>query len=220
MTIVRSDDKHGPEERDLGEFDILVRDSRALAILQKVLTKSESALADLVSGDTPFGLPSNFRGYRKGAKHSSDLRLLMNEGGARVEHWVEVDVVRKNTALINEWKVLVPKAGSDGGQKLPDYVLGIPVIASPRTVCSQTYLVVGPVSDKQEAEAVIAYLKTRFTRFLVSLRKISQDAMKSVYTWVPQQTWDRTWTDEELYRKYGITEDEQAYIESMVKEMP
>ena len=66
----------------------------------------------------------------------------------------------------------------------------------------------------------MSYIQTRFSRFLVSLRKISQDAMKSVYTWVPQQSWDRTWTDAELYKKYGITAEEQAYIEAMVKEMP
>ncbi len=219
MTIVRGDDTHGPEARDLDEFDILVRDSRALAILHKVLKAKEKSFADLVSGDTPFGLPSNFRGYRKGDKKPGDLRLLMNEGGARVEHWVDAEVVHKNAALIKAWKVLVPKAGSDGGQKLPDYVLGAPLIAGPRTVCSQTYLVVGPVTDKAEAESVISYLQTRLARFLISLRKSTQDAMKSVYTWVPQQTWDHTWTDAELYKKYGITPDEQAYIESMVKEM-
>jgi site-specific DNA-methyltransferase (adenine-specific) len=220
MTIVRGDERHGPEARDLGEFDILVRDSRALDILHKVLSKNEDSFSDLVSGDTPFGLPSNFRGYRKGSKKAGDLRLLMNEGGARVERWVDPEVVRKNTALIKEWKMLVPKAGSDGGQKLPDYVLGTPLIAGPKTVCSQTYLVVGPFGSKVDAEAAISYLQTRLARFLVSLRKSTQDAMKSVYTWVPQQTWDRTWTDAELYKKYGITKDEQAYIEAMVKEMP
>jgi len=145
---------------------------------------------------------------------------LMNEGGARVEHWVDPEVVRKNVGLIRKWKVLVPKAGSDGGQKLPDYVLGAPLIAGAGTVCSQTYLVVGPLNSKDEAEAAMSYIQTRFSRFLVSLRKISQDAMKSVYTWVPQQSWDRTWTDAELYKKYGITAEEQAYIEAMVKEMP
>ena len=62
-------------------------------------------------------------------------------------------------------------------------------------------------------------MATRFARFLISLRKITQDLLKSTYTWVPQQTWDRDWTDEELYAKYGITEDEQTYIAQMVREM-
>jgi site-specific DNA-methyltransferase (adenine-specific) len=56
-------------------------------------------------------------------------------------------------------------------------------------------------------------------RFLVSLRKITQHATRSTYTWVPQQTWDRAWTDEELYKKYGLTEDEISFIESMIRPM-
>jgi site-specific DNA-methyltransferase (adenine-specific) len=71
-----------------------------------------------------------------------------------------------------------------------------------------------------QAQSVASYFQTRLLRFLVSLRKISQHTTSETYTWVPQQTWDRTWTDDELYKKYGITADEQSYIEAMVKEMP
>jgi site-specific DNA-methyltransferase (adenine-specific) len=219
MTIVRGEERHGPASRKLDEFDILVRDSRALDILRKVLKKKERSLAELVSGDTPFGLASNFKGYRKGDRQTGDFKLYLNEGGARVEKWVSSDDVVKNAGLAKKWKVLVPKAGSDGGQKIPDVVLGLPRIAGPNSVCTQTYLYIGPVDNKPEAEVLNSYLRTRFVRFLVSLRKISQDAMKSVYTWVPTQSWDHEWTDVDLYKKYGITKDEQAFIEMMIKEM-
>jgi site-specific DNA-methyltransferase (adenine-specific) len=75
------------------------------------------------------------------------------------------------------------------------------------------------VNDEAAAESVQSYLRTRFARFLISLRKITQDATRATYTWVPQQTWDRAWTDADLYEKYGITEDEQAFIESMIRPM-
>jgi site-specific DNA-methyltransferase (adenine-specific) len=219
MTIVRSEGRHGPEERDLGEFDILVRDSRALSILEKVLEPGAPSFADLVSGDTPFGIATNFTGYRRGDKKPGDLKLYL-KNRTRDEKWLDPDLVRKNTHAIRKWKVFVPEAGSDGGQKLPDVVLGTPFIAGPGTVSTQTFLFVGPFDTKSEAESALAYMQTRLARFLISLRKISQHAMKSVYTWVPQQTWDRTWTDKELYEMYGITREEQAYIEAMVKEMP
>jgi len=64
-----------------------------------------------------------------------------------------------------------------------------------------------------------SYYTTRFFRFLVSLRKITQHALHSTYAWVPMQTWNNTWGDEELYAKYGITHQEQAYIESQVRSM-
>jgi site-specific DNA-methyltransferase (adenine-specific) len=137
-----------------------------------------------------------------------------------VTKWVSPEYVTKNLQLVKKWKLLVPKAGSDGGQKLPDVVLGQPLIAEPGSVCTLTYLAIGPASKKSEVESMEAYLRTRFVRFLVSLRKISQDTTQKVFTWVPQQDWDETWTDAELYKKYGITKDEQAYIATMVKEMP
>jgi site-specific DNA-methyltransferase (adenine-specific) len=222
-TTRRGDDVVGPIERTLGQYDVFVRDARALPILEKVLKKKEASFSELVSTRDPFGpaLSSNFTGYRKGDKrHEGDIKLYMNHGTTRVTKWVSPEYVTKNLQLVKKWKLLVPKAGSDGGQKLPDVVLGQPLIAEPGSVCTLTYLAIGPASKKSEVESMEAYLRTRFVRFLVSLRKISQDTTQKVFTWVPQQDWDETWTDAELYKKYGITKDEQAYIATMVKEMP
>ena len=218
----RGDDAFGPVDRKLDEFDIFVRDSRALPILHKVLDKGEPSVLDLVSARDPFGpaLSSNFTGYRKNDKKQvGDLKLYMNHGTTRVQKWVDPEKVTKNHALVKKWKILVPKAGSDGGQKLPDVVLGVPIVAEPKSVCTLTYLCVGPFDTEAECESATSYLRTRFARFLISLRKISQDSTQKTYSWVPQQEWDRTWTDAELYKKYGITTDEQAYIEMMIKEM-
>ena len=98
-------------------------------------------------------------------------------------------------------------------------VLGRPGVAEPNTVCTQTWIVAGPFNSRDEAESVARYLQSRFVRFLVSLRKLSQDAMRGVYRWVPQQDWSIDWTDAALCMKYGITNDEVAYIESVVKPM-
>ncbi len=222
-TTIRGDETVGPVQRQLDQYEIFVRDARALPILEKVLNRTEPSFADLVSTRDPFGptLSSNFSGYRKNdKKQPGDLKLHMVIRGERVEKWVAPDAVTRNHALIRKWKLLVPKAGSDGGQKIPDVVLGRSFVSGPSSVCSPTYLVVGPFESKVEAESAETYVRTRFLRFLVSLSKISQNSTQKNYTWVPQQTWDRTWTDAELYKKYGITKEEQEYIESMVKEMP
>ena len=120
--------------------------------------------------------------------------------------------------LIDSWKVLLPEAYGERGA-IPALVLGPSIVAPPESVCTQTYLVAGPLASKKAAASFQTYTKTRFFRFLVSLRKITQHALRSTYSWVPQQTWDRNWTDEALYAKYGITKKEQAYIESQVREM-
>jgi site-specific DNA-methyltransferase (adenine-specific) len=102
---------------------------------------------------------------------------------------------------------------------VPALVLGPSIVAPHASVCTQTYLVAGPLASRKAAASLQSYTRTRFFRFLVSLRKITQHALRSTYSWVPQQAWDRTWTDEALYAKYGITRKEQAYIESQVRTM-
>lgn len=214
----QGDEVLGPIDRELDEFDVLIRDFRALSILEKVLKLKEPSLLDLVSGQTPFGLLTNFKGYRKGEKKPSDIKLFLTESGQRTEKWVDPDQIHKNHELVRAWKVLVPGAYGERGA-LPARVLGPTLIAPPRSACTQTYLAIGPLASKSEAESLDSYLSTRFVRFLVSLRKISQHAWRNTYSWVPQQSWDQTWTDSDLYMKYKITMDERKYIESMVKEL-
>jgi len=223
MTLRRGDDVVGPDLRELSEFDVLVRDGRALPILRRVLEQKEKPFSELVASVRPFGdkLRSNFKGYyEKSNGKKTELRLYMNRGADRHQFWVDEDYVTQNIALSRSWKVHVPKAGSDGGLKLPDVVLGRSFLGAPGSVCTETYLAIGPFKTEREAASAQTYMNSRFARFLISLRKPGQDTVPSTFAWLPQQAWNRQWTDAELYEKYGITEDEQAYIESMVKEMP
>ena len=59
----------------------------------------------------------------------------------------------------------------------------------------------------------------RLTRLLILLHKPSQDTTRKVYTFVPKQKWNKSWTDADLYAKYGITESEIAFIEKVVRPM-
>lgn len=205
-----------PVTRYLDEYDILVRDSRALPILKKVLSKSESSITDILSVDKEFGWTSNFDGFSK--KDDGGIPLYYNRKGSRKCGWIQRSEVKKSPELIDTWKVMIPKAGSDGGQKIPDRVLGTPFVVSSPSVCTQTYLFFY-LSNEIEANNLISYLRTKFFRFLVSLRKLTQDATRSTYSWVPMQDLSKTWGDKELYEKYDLTEDEQAYIEEMIKTM-
>lgn len=222
VTVIRGGEVIGPYKRKLNEFDVFVRDERAVNILHKVLAKKEQSFAAIVSARDPFGpaLSSNFTNYRMQQK-KGDLRLHLNLGTKRETAWVSAKFVTKNKHLVEAWKVLVPKAGSGREREKSgiDLVLGPPLVATPGSVCTLTYVVVGPLKSKGEAESVEAYLRTRFLRFLVSLRKISQDAPRGVYAFVPQQAWNRTWTDEMLFEKYRISPEEVAFIESVIRPM-
>jgi len=218
MTIARGSERYGPTERQLDEFDVLVQDSRALDILRKVLKQNEPSLTEILSVDKEFGMTSNFSAYSL-AEASGTVPLYFVRERERTVGWVSDDTLTKSRHLIDTWKVLIPKAGSDGGKQPPDVVLGKPWIAPPPSVCTQTFLFVW-VASEDEALSVESYVRTKFFRFLVSLRKIGQDATRSTYTWVPQQDWNQMWSDADLYERYGLTGDEIAFIESQVKEMP
>lgn len=216
-SLTLGDEQLPTVQRQLDEHDIFVRDTRALSILEKVRNLDEPTMGAIISGDTPFGLASNFAEYSD-KKGRDDLAIYLTVKGRRTVAWVNDTMVRKNRQLIANWKVLLPEAYGERGA-IPAMVLGPPIIAPPNSVCSQTYLVCGGFDSEAAAKSAFAFVQTRFFRFLVSLRKISQHALRSTYTWVPQQPWDRTWTDAELYKKYGITDDEIAFIEAMIRPM-
>lgn len=221
-TYHRGGERVGPHERVLDEFDIFVRDPRAVDIVHKVLSAGEKSFEDLLSGDTPFGLATNYLDYKRNADPGKDeVRLYANVGTTRVQGAMARSAISKNAHLIDAWKLLIPKTGSGRERETSgvDLVLGPPIVAEPGSACTQTYIVAGPLGSKTEADSVESYLRTRFLRFLVSLRKISQDTLRSVYRWVPEQSWDHQWNDEDLYTKYGITAEEVAFIESIIRPM-
>ena len=217
VTRVVGGNEHRQDQRNLSEFDVLVRDEHALSILRKVLAKGEPSVMSLVSGDTPFGIATNFDDWseRGGA---GKLALHLINRGRRAKGFINRAEVRKNVDAIDKWKVLVPKAYG-AGETYPHQILGKEIVAEPPSVCTQTYLIVSPFRSEREAQSFASYYRTRFFRFLVSLRKITQDALRSTYKWVPSQAWDIAWNDDLLYKKYGITDDEISFINSMIRPM-
>lgn len=216
VTTIRGEDVVGPTKRNLGEYDVFVRDSLAMSILRKVRKQAEPSINSILARDKEFGWTSNFDGFHKREK-PGDLPLHHIRKMKRDIGFIGRDGVTKSAHLIDTWKVLAPKA-YNGGDGVPHQVLGKPLIAPSPSVCTQSFLFFYVGSNK-EADSLQSYYTTRFFRFLISLRKITQDATHSTYTWVPMQIWDRAWTDAELYEKYGITQDEQSYIESQVRAM-
>jgi site-specific DNA-methyltransferase (adenine-specific) len=216
VTIVRGEDKQ-VAIRKLNEFDVFIRDPASVSILRKVLSDKGGSIVEILTADTPFGIATNFSKFSQNPIEKY-LKLYYVKGGKRSVGFIDRDIITKNRDLIDKWKVFVPKAGSDGGQKIPDSVLGKPWLSAPGAVCTQTFLAFF-VDTEDEAKSVQSYYSTKFFRHLVSLRKITQDALRPMYEWVPMQPWDRIWTDEELYKKYRLTDEEIAFVEKIVRPM-
>ena len=129
--------------------------------------------------------------------------------------YINQNAITAATEVVDEWKVFI--GGAHGGQGhgkdvYPTVVLGTPFIGEPGQLSRPTWL--GRFRMRAEAKNVQSYLCTRLFRFLVLLHKPAQHATRRVYAFVPIQDWTRPWTDADLYKKYGLTEDEIAFIET------
>ena len=141
---------------------------------------------------------------------------LYGNGGI---YFVRREQILSNTQWIDKWKVLTSK-GYNGGDNFPHKILGTPIVAAPGSACTETYVVCGVYDSEIEARNFETYLRTKFFRFLVSLRKNTQDVTQSRFKFVPMLDMKKRWTDEKLYKEFDISEEEQRFIASIVKEMP
>lgn len=207
-----------PMNRFLGAYDILVRRNEAVPILEKVLKvnkqKGLGNLAAKVSPIQPFSIRTNFRGAETTNGMKDPVRLLGNGG----ETFIERSEVPRNAVWVDQWKVLLGRAYG-AGDSFPHQIYNYPIIAGPGTACTETYLVIDQFQSELETKRFAAYLKTRLVRFLVSLRKNTQDIYSERFQFVPDLPMDCDWTDALLYKKYGMTTDEIAFIESMIRPM-
>ncbi len=204
--------------RSLGAYDVLVRRNEAVSILEKVLGVARSEgigyMSAKVSPIQPFSIRTNFKGASTASGLRDPVRLIGNGGST----FIERSTVPRNLDWIGRWKVLLG-AAYGAGDSFPHQIYNLPVIAEPGTACTETYLVIDRFVSEREAQRLAAYLRTRLVRFLVSLRKYTQHIYNDRFAFVPDLPMDRTWTDAELYEKYSITEEEIAFIESMVRPM-
>jgi len=192
--------------------ETFIRYNEAITILTKVRSRNEESLANQVSSMKPFGLRTYFKASKKNIENG--IKLYQNGGVG----FIEKTAVIKNIQLIDKYKVLIPRAGS-GSDSFPHSILGKPFVAMPGSACTETYIILGSYDNFEECRNLCSYVSTKFFRFLVLLLKSTQDAAAKVYRFVPVQDFSKPWTDEELYEKYGLTDEEVHFIESMIKPM-
>lgn len=194
------------------DCDILIRYNELISIYRKTRDKNFVSFSSIVSERSPYGLNTNHTGEAI-KTHKTDCQYFERTGVT----FMSKSKITKNLDSIDKYKIFVPKAAEDG--KLPGKVIGKITQGTPGMICSGTYLLIGPCQSKEEMTNMAKYMATKFFRALVAVNKISQDAYSKVYKAVPLQDFSHPWTDEMLYKKYGLSEEEIAFIESMIKPM-
>ncbi|MBR2958548.1 MAG: Eco57I restriction-modification methylase domain-containing protein [Bacteroidales bacterium] len=216
---------------DMVGAGVVIRDAMAISILQKVVSVEgkyflnnsfSSAVSPKHFFDRDDVLGSNWKGYSVEQDKSHKVKLYVNRKLESCGYgWIKESDVPKNIGTLPLHKVFIPKAGGSGTDSI---ILGNPFYSEPNSVCSYTYLCIGYDPQrhnysKEQCMNIISYIRTCFFRYLVSVKKKTQDAARDVYQFVPLQDFSHPWTDEMLYKKYGLTEDEIAFIESMIHPM-
>ena len=191
-----------------------IRYNEAISIYDKVKTFNEDTFESNVSSQKPFGFRSNFSDFSFVNNEENEIKLYRYGPLG----FLKREQIQVNSELIDKIKVIISKAGS-GSDSFPHQILGQPFISEPKSVCTETYLIIGVFENFEEAENLISYVSTKFFRFMVSLIKNSQNVSKNVFSLVPIQDYSKQWTDELLYKKYNISQDEQAFIDSIIRPM-
>ena len=207
-------------KRDLSKYDILIRRYEALSIIDKVLSKKEKTLSSEggCSSQTPYGFLSTFTGTEKKV-NEDDCAILSSKGWG----FVERKKINKGMDSVDMYKTMISKLSCEHAGN-PDKngmyrVLSRMEILMPGEICNQSYLVVCPSKSKIEAENVYKYLRTKFVRFLLLQSLSGMNISVANFSFIPWLDFQKTWTDEELYKRYNITDEEINYINSIIKDM-
>lgn len=192
--------------------DTFIRYNEAIDIFEKVRKYNEKSFSELVSTQKPFG----FRTFVTGSDKKTNTSVLLY-ANKRIGY-VEPNEILANKDWVNKYKIFI-SAAYGAGEDFPHQILGKPILGRPNTCCTETYLVIGCFDDEITTQNVISYIKTKFFRFMVLLHKNTQHTSKKVYQYVPVQDFSKSWTDEELYTKYNLSQEEINFIETMIKPM-
>lgn len=204
--------------RPLDEFPILIRSNTAVSIVHKVLSKTSDVWSTHAYPRNPFGFATNYRGRTE--KKPGDVELITSKG---TQYVADADVVR-NRDIINHYKILIGRLVPSNGELDVNPEDGYKVITDtrmigPGQINTETYLDIGVFPTKQEAINFEKFLKCKFTRFLLRQAISSLNVTRECFRFVPCEDFTQKWTDEKLYMKYGLTDEEISVVEHIIRPM-
>jgi site-specific DNA-methyltransferase (adenine-specific) len=202
--------------RPLNEYEYLVRDNIAITIIRKVLSCREKLMSNYVFSRNYFCIPTTQTGSAH--KHEDSISVLTSKG----TRYLSKSEISDKENLLNKYKVIITYAMSGGNKPGTDgqyQIISSLKVLGPNEACTETYLILGTFDTLEESENLVSYASTKFFRFLLLQALTSIHITKDKFCFVPLQDFTESWTDEKLYQKYQLTEDEIAFIESMIRPM-
>ena len=205
-------------------FDYVIRDARILSILQK--TTKDRRFSDIVSATKPYGIrkylfneperyPNSNLQYQPFPNSIKIYGVKGLKGGAkRIVGYISPVIITNSISTIEQYKIFFTTSFSTNAINPPE-----PILGEPNSVCTETFLVIGPFTNKKEQENCYSYMSCKLFKVLLYYGKGTMQVSKSVFSLIPLQDFSEPWTDEKLYKKYNLTAEEIAFIESMIRPM-
>lgn len=228
LVVSISNGRKSQEKRYLNAYDTFIRDSKIIDIIRKAMPQTSSpSLAQKVYASKPFGLRSFDKGFP--AEPGRNIRLFGSDGIS----YLNESEVPQNLAIAQKWKVIMSKASAEhAGQTDKEgrkRIVSRLEVLEPGTICTESYLLLDIFDSEAEARNLHKYIRTQFVRFLIGSILLTQNIVRDKFRFVPLQDFtensDIDWSksvaeiDRQLYAKYGLTEEEISFIESMIKPM-
>lgn len=164
--------------------------------------------------------------FSKEKLNPKDINILGIINNKRTSRYIKLDYLDEMHENLYKFKVILPK--SNGAGKFGE-IISTPLVVGPMIGYTGTFIGVGAFKSEFEANATLKYVKTKFLRTMLGVLKVTQDNPIGVWKKVPLQNFttnsDIDWKqsvadiDQQLYAKYGLTEQEVNFIETKVKEM-
>lgn len=206
------------------DCDIFIRNNNLISIYSKVKKKKEESFSTIVSTRKPYGLTGDFfkDTYKYGLPSVADrpythgITIYGLENLKRVKKYAPNNYPLPSKKNIDKYKIFMAESYGSGefGELPAEFIIG-----KPKDACTETFLEVGSFDNIDEAKNCISYMNTKFFRAMVGMKKATQHATQTVYSFVPLQDFSKSWTDAELYYKYDLSDDEITFIEENVRVM-
>jgi len=204
--------------------DTFIRINEAVSILRKINSINAKSFSSIVSSRKPFGLPTDFLkdptkyDYPPVSETTQEIKIIGTINYKTVERYVGMNYpLKKGLEAIEKYKVFISQVLDNGFDWTKERLK--PFLGYPKDICTETFLIIGPFEKKEEAENAISYINTKLFHLLMFLKKISHHVTAKVYSFVPIQNFNESWSDEKLYKKYGLTAEEIKFIEVNIKDL-
>lgn len=206
--------------------DLVIRDIRHFSIIEKIKFCCDVFFDSIVSSQKPYGFRADVFNHPEIYPEADISYYEKNgyiklygvkgiKGGAkRVVGYVNPRGIAKGQENIDKYKILFSKAYSADATIPPEYIF-----CKPFEICSETFLQIGPFNSEIEALNVFKYMKTKFFRALLFFNRSGMNNSQKTFELIPLLDFNQNWTDEKLYKKYNLTQEEIDFIESMIKPM-